>query len=89
MATVRLVVVLFGNKGFLGHLCRRGIREIIRFLCVYFEYLQIMSVPNLLDIPYDDPTVMMETKKLPPLQVPSKEAKTQKSNPLNPSECYF
>lgn len=47
-----------------------------------------MSVPNLLDIPYDAP-VMMETKKLPPLEVPSKDPKIQKSNPLNPSELLL
>lgn len=44
-----------------------------------------MSVPNLLDIHYDAP-VMLETKKLPPLQVPSKESKSQKTNLLNPSK---
>lgn len=47
-----------------------------------------MSVPNLLDIPYDAP-VMMETKKLPALEVPSKDPKIQKSNPLNPSELLL
>ena len=52
------------------------------------DYLQIMSVPNLLELDttaYDAP-VVMETKKLPPLQVPSKDNKLQKTNLLNPSE---
>lgn len=48
-----------------------------------------MSVPNLLNISYDDAPVLLETKKLPSLQGPTKESKIQKTNLLNPSERAF
>lgn len=46
----------------------------------------MMSVPNLLDLSYDA-SMQMESKKLPPLRVPTKDIKIQKTNPLNPRKC--